>query len=101
MKNAIEQMFSFMIMIFILFLFTSFFYIEIRNIGARNAHSTVVERLQAEGNYSDAILNYYANKYEGFTFKKEGERVFVKYRYDMDVPFLGLIQNIEIIGYAR
>lgn len=101
MKNAIEQMLSMMIIVFILFLFTSFAFVEIRTIGARNALGRVVEYLQAEGKYTSSILTTYKNKYPGFSFKLEGDSVLVKYQYSIDVPFIGKFENLEMIGYAR
>lgn len=99
MKSMFEYMGTMIIMIVISFSFISFMSIEIQEINARNYHTRVIENIQYNGDYTNAVNEDYGDNIV-LSLQPDGI-VKVTYSYDISVPIFGNIKPMDIVGYAR
>ena len=102
MKTMFENMISLIITMIFVFVFTAIISIEVQVINARNIHSRVVEVYQ--DSYHTLSASYFndllSNGYVELNTVNDSEFEVI-YVYDVKIPFLNIVDEQRIVGYAR
>lgn len=99
MKTMFEYMGTMIMMIIISFVMFTYISIELQEVLARNYHTRLVERIQYEGSYNEAVNKDYGDNIR-LTLNNDNT-IKVVYDYDIKAPIIGTIKAVQIVGYAR
>lgn len=102
MKTMFENMVSLIAMMILVFVFTGFISIETQVINARNVHSRVVELYQnsfhnlTSSDFNKQLKNGYID-----IKPSDYDEYEIVYTYNVDIPFLNIVDTQRIVGYTK
>ena len=101
MKTLFENMISMIVMVLVIFSFTSVVSIQFQTIKASNIHTSAIEAIQ--NSYFEINEDYLNNRIDNGYFEisnlKDGKQVV--YHYNVSLPFINYAKESEIAGVAR
>ena len=101
MKTIFENMISMILMLLIVFIFTSFLSLQFQMIKAMNINTSAIEAIQ--NSYFSINSDYLNSKIDDGYFEIINDNNYkeVIYHYDISLPFLSYKKECNVKGIAR